>query len=371
MSMNNCYTPVQLRTNFDNVFKMLENRYNKNIETTLQSEDEEFLNYICDSLNKISTSENVKFNEEGFRSLIKKLFVNDFSQFGGVGDEIVPNADKTISPPNRKDFFAIVMIFVSIFCIYISFIKFNELILSTTNTSNDELQQDVKSQIQTALSELESLPIEQLTFIQYIYNSIKTFSCSIVTNQRDRLTNMVQKVLTDIVWDFAAQAEKICMPRNEIIKEGAYNVAQVDLGKTFNYLIQGVSSYRTGGPASSCITNTVMSLQHTALTQMFNQKTIILNQILAQSASAADYLKFGAWNGGVAIMYLGYRTKEVIGITYKNYRKDIKKVTDALGGRKHRTKKSKKGKKGKKGKKTLKRIRKSGGKKSKTQSYNF
>jgi len=365
MSTEICYNNNEFNSDLDIISQVLMKHYEKNIQTTLNSDDEELLNSISDALNKISNSQNIKFNEEGFKTFIKKIFVYNFTQFGGDGDEIVPYSKKKISPPNRYDFFVIVMVFASIFLLYISFIKFNELSQSVTGMDISEIGQDIKSQMQDALSKIKELPLEQLTFVQYIYNSIQTFSCSIVESQSDRIKNIVTESLSNMVYDFVSVAEKTCMPRTEIITEGTYQLSSsitgsVDFGKTFNTLIQSASALSTSSSTSSCVANTALVLQRRVIDEMFHQRTLILNQLTAQTTQAINFFYYGVSLGTPSVLYLVYRTKDVLGVAYTQIRPQRRQLTET-GGRKRRTKKHRK---------TLKRIKNSHRKKSKKHRYN-
>jgi hypothetical protein len=329
MSTEQCLTPIQFNSYLEKLSGLLMQHYEKNIETSLNTDDEEFLNMIADKLNQIANSENIKFNKQGFKTFVKKIFVYDFIQFGGNGDNIVPYSNKKINPPNMYDFFAIIMMIASIFLLYISFVKFNDLSQTVTGMPLSEISQDIQSQIQNAISKVRELPVEQITFVQYVWNSIQTFSCSLVETQASRIKNIVTESLSNMVVDFTLIAEKTCMPRTEIIAEGAYTISSsytgsIDLGKTMNQLIQTASAMSTSAATSSCITNTALALQQKAITDMFNQRTLILNQLTAQSSQAISFFMYGASMGASAGIYLLYRTKDVIGIAFPQFKPQIK-----------------------------------------------
>lgn len=356
MSTNNCYTYLQYKSDLERLVTSLLQHYNKNIETTLNEEDETLLNNVIEQLDELSINNGIKFNKEGFKSFIKKLFVYDLAQFGGGPyGQVVPygavskrkdssSRDRNIFSPNRYDLLAIIAVAVGIFIIYISYLKFNELSQSVVGMDIALVSEDIKTQIQEALSEIRQLPTEQITFVQYVWTSIQTFSCSIVEQQAQRIRNIVIELLSNSVQDFTAIAERTCMPRTEVLTEGAYSVSSslgtFDFGRALNTLVQAASSVTSASTTSSCITNTALALQQKALNDLFYNQQLILNKITAQTTQAINFLTYGASVGTSGVLYLIYRTKDVLRIAYTR-RQQLK------GGKKY-TKKNRKHRKHKK-----------------------
>lgn len=346
METEHCMTPIEFISDLEKLSHLLLQHYEKNIEIVLNPEDEAFLENVCIKLSEISAAQNVRFNEEGFKTFVKKLFFYDFAQFGGNDDIMVSTS--SVAGPSKYDFFAIALFIASIFMLYISFLKFNELAKSVTGVELGEIGQDAQLQIQDAIAKIRELPLEQVTFLQYVWNSIQTFSCSIVEKQASRIRNIITQTLNNVVVDFTSVAEATCLPRTEVVTEGLYTVKNIDIGRTFNSLIQTVSAVSARGTTSSCIANTALSLQRRAMEEMFHQRSLILNQLNAQSSQAIHFLMWGARIGTSASLYLIYRTKDVLGIAYSQIRKKIRR------GGKHNTKKNK----NKKHKKTSRRKHK-------------
>ena len=132
----------------------------------MNPDDQKLLDDVSDKLNEIATTQNINFNKDGFKTFIKKLYVYDFTQFGGdPDDQIVPygrdgDSRRRVNSPNRVDFAAIIALVFGIFLIYISYVKFNELSQSVTGMDISSVSEDVKSQLQQALTEIRELPIE-------------------------------------------------------------------------------------------------------------------------------------------------------------------------------------------------------------------
>lgn len=358
--MNICITPKQINNDFSNISDIFMERYKKGKITQLNSDDQKLLDDVADKLNKIATTQNVNFNKEGFKTFIKKLYVYDFTQFGGgdSDDQIVTydsdsDTKRSVNPPNKFDLFAIIAVVVGIFVIYISYLKFNELSQSVVGMDISSVSEDVKSQLQQALSEIRQLPTEQVTFVQYIWSSIQTFSCSIVQQQSERIKNIVIQLLSESIVDFTAIAEKTCMPRTQVVTEGVLSLGNYDIGRTLNTLVQTASSIASSGATSSCISNTALALQQKALSDLFYNQQLILNQITSQSTQAINFLVYGASIGSSGVFYLIYRTKDVLKVAYTQFNstpinennnsvKGLFKITETGGNKKKYTRKNKK-----------------------------
>lgn len=351
--MDVCVMPQQLNSDFDKVSDILIQHYDKKIETQLNSDEQQLLDEMADKLNEISNAQNINLNKDGFKRFVKKLYVYDFTQFGGgPPDELVPYSRKKSYMPNKYDFFAILLLISSIFILYISFVKFNELSQSVTGMSIDELGEDVKSQVQEVHSKMQTLPREEITFLQYVWSNIQTFSCSIIETQTQRFKNVVTESISNTVQDYTEIARRTCIPRTQVISEGSYFFSSyltgdIDVGTTVNSLVQGASVVAAPTATSSCITNTALLLQKKAFEEFFHQKGLMLNQLTGQSTQAITFLTYGAQMGLASVMYLVYRTKDVLGIAYAQFRptqriQNSRSITEKGGNRKKNTKKNKK-----------------------------
>ena len=146
--------------------------------------------------------------------------------------------------------------------------------------SIDEVGQDAKLQVEDAISKIRLLPTEQITFLQYVWTSIQTFSCSIVETQSQRLRNIITEALSNTVQDFQKIAEATCTPRTQVAKEGVNFFGNIDLGRLFNSLVQGVTVLTSRDATKSCITNTALILETAVLTELKTRKDLMLNQLL-------------------------------------------------------------------------------------------
>jgi hypothetical protein len=281
-------------------------------------------------------------------------------KFGGDddGEDVVPYSKKNKNAPNKYDFLSIVMFIASIFILYISFLKFKDLTENVSGMSVGEISSDIQSQVTDAVNKIRELPTEEVTFVKYIWSSIQTFSCSIVETQTSRIKNIVTESLSNMVADFTSVATETCIPRTEVFSEGAYTmsnsyIGNIDVGKTLNTLVQTASAYTTPSATSSCVANTALSLQRRAMEELFHQRTLILNQLNAQSSQAIQFFTYGASMGASSVMYLTYRTKDLLGIAMpmrqrkqieggKKYTRKSKKTNKKTNGRKYKKNTNKK-----------------------------
>jgi hypothetical protein len=62
------------QNDIDKIAGLMMDQYNLGVEATLNSQEEELLEQVTDKLNELFTQENMAFNPDGFKSIIKKLY---------------------------------------------------------------------------------------------------------------------------------------------------------------------------------------------------------------------------------------------------------------------------------------------------------
>ena len=189
MSDEICFTSPQTKDDLDKLGSILLQHYNKNIETTLNEQDEALLNKVTGQLEELSKNSNVEFNSEGFRSFIKKLYIYDLTQYGGSPDEIVPyssgqvnsySGKNSISMTIAADFLALLGFFTSLFLIYLVYENLSSITQGVTGYTPIEVSEEVKEQFNIAREEVRRLNTSQLSYLQLFYQIISTFGCSVV-----------------------------------------------------------------------------------------------------------------------------------------------------------------------------------------------
>jgi len=311
MSNEICLSPVKLKSEFEKISQMLMQHYDKNIETQLQPDDEDFLNEVADKLDVLTNNEGIEFNREGFKTLVKKLYVYDFKQFGGVNG-LVSYSNRR--GPNKYDFFAIIALVVSIIMLYIAFIKFNDLAKSVTNSGVGEISSSVRDLISDALAEIEDLDMEDTTFLDYVWNSFCLFSESIVKRQMDAFKNIIIEVIKTTTLNLEKKIQDACMAPSEIVETGKWFVGSFDVGNWFNKGTNALVTLTSAQETSTCVFRTTLQVTRQELNSLINSLELLVTRIDTQTSQISKLIRYGTSIGVSAIGYLGYRVSEVVRI---------------------------------------------------------
>jgi len=190
MSDKICFTSPQTKADLDKLGSILLQHYNKNIETTLNEDDESLLNNVTKQLEELSKNSNVEFNSEGFKSFIKKLYIYDLTQYGGdPPDEIVPYSSgqeksysgrSSISMTIAADFMALLGFFTSLFLFYLVYENLTAITQGVTGYTPVGVGEEVMEQFEIAREEVRKLDTSQLSYLHFFYQIFSTFGCSVV-----------------------------------------------------------------------------------------------------------------------------------------------------------------------------------------------
>jgi hypothetical protein len=210
--MENCGVSLD---NLEFLSELMIKQYNLNVEATLTSEETEKLDNFVDILSDVSNKYEIELNAEGFKKLAKKLYPKSSGQFGGVGEgELVPFRDNQIGENaqpqqranrfNKLDFYAILMFLGAILLCYIAYVKLNEISFRTIGMETDDIVSILSDDFKNAINNVKNMPTNDLTFVQFVYKSITTFSCSMGNSQ---LSNF-QKLVIDTIRSAVTNAEQ-------------------------------------------------------------------------------------------------------------------------------------------------------------------
>jgi hypothetical protein len=225
---------------------------------------------------------------------------------------------------NKYDFFMTFIFLVSFGCLYVSFLKFNDITKSVTGIYIHETGKFVKQQLFECINKTKEMEMtgHTFTFFEYIWTILQTFSYEVIEIQRNKIRDIVVENLSVLMEDFKMIAEKTCIPRTEVMKEGNYYLTSpigtiytdnnIDLGKIVNSVVQFATVITNVQTTSTCITNTALSLQKRAFEELFVQKSLMLNRISAQSSQSIQFLMYGISTGTSCFLYLIFRTKFII-----------------------------------------------------------
>ena len=265
----------------------------------------------------------------------------------------------------KYDFMALISFFVAIILIYISYTKYNEISNKIFDKSLMDATSDVSitfyNQINTALDDVRQLSSIELTFVQYVWKSISTFSCSIVQQQTTLITNIVFETAQNCINNFTEiatkQAQLICSPRTQVLSETDFG----EIGRLFNDLTRIVSSAISIEDTNICIVRQTGTEIERYISNMNYNRNTLMNEISTLSSQAMGFLSWGARIGYPSTMYLTYRIYYLIQQRMLFLRD---RSRNRRGGKKY-TKKQRKQNKSKKSKKSKKQRKHNKSKKSK------
>jgi len=409
---------VSYKTNLNLISEILMQNYLQNTEAILDDDESKFLDEMTNNLGEIFTNYNnnennetkIEFNADNFKLFIKKVYIKieeeelkqherveelKEEQTGGtrgtnqslVRDPyydyppdpsdpqdwraeydslpVLPTTIFNAYPVRQRrkyDFIALVTFFVAIFMIYISYVKYNEISNKILGQNLTDVASDVSStlytQIENALKEINGLSSIDLTFTQYVWHSIKTFSCSIVEQQFTLITNIISESVENCIRNFtiiaSQQAQIICNPQTQVISQEYGIIA--DFVNTF---VQYTSSAITIEDTNMCIARQLGTELTNYINDMNYERETLINKISVLSSQGTGFLKWGVRIGVPSTMYLTYRIYYLI-------QNNILLLRNRRGGTKY-TKKQRKHKKSKKSNKSKKQKKHNKTKKYKKQ----
>lgn len=348
--------------------EMMTKQYNKGEEAMLDDNENEALDKVAEYFSDYCKKENIDFNSDGFKSFVKKLYPKNSTQFGGDGEDlIVPyNESKT----NKRvqfmisDFFAILAFLSSIFMVYLAYIKLNQIIIDTTNIDIGEMTNQLKNDINNAVNDVRSIPDNELTFVKLIYNSISTFSCSIVNSQIINLQTFVIRAIessfTNAQQLILNEGTKVCGLQTQVLSEN---------WGTLGFIVNSASAAATAFASGQSTQDCVIQVTGLKIAKLFDDQKHVLNiltiQFSTQGNQISGLIKTAGYLGVASVGYFSYRLKDIIPRLQNAVPKireipnfeDLPRINS--GGRKTKTnRKTKKTRKNKRKTRKIKKIRK-------------
>lgn len=224
MSDKICFISLQSKSDLDKLGYILLENYNKNIETTLNKRDEDLLNKVAEQFEELLKKSNVKFNSEGFKSFIKRIYVYNLEQYGGDDDEIVTySLDKVNSYSGRSsiaktivaDFIALLGFFISVFLFFIAYQNLISITQGMTGYIPVEVGQEVMDQYHIAIEEVRRLNTSQLSWLQFFYQIFSTFGCSIVESNIANIQLIILNGLQNSFRGISTRVTTACLITSE------------------------------------------------------------------------------------------------------------------------------------------------------------
>jgi hypothetical protein len=307
--MSGCITLENTNTIFGLMLKQMD----LNIVASLDSEEQELLDNVSNFLNNILKSQNMNFDEDAFKNLVKKLYPKN-SQFGGEDDDKVvtyDNQQERKKSFTKYDFFAIISLLVSIYFCWVAFIKINEISVNTSGLSLANLPPQLVKDVETAVQQVKSLSTNDLSFLQILYKSMTTFSCSIADSQIANIQTFVSTAITSSITNtkdiILQNALEHCGMKTEVLSQ-----EWGTLGTLVNTLSSGITASLTSDSTAQCMVMTT----NAQLTKLVHDQvyaiSIMTAELSAQGAQISALLSKSAQFGGASIAYFTYRISGMI-----------------------------------------------------------
>jgi hypothetical protein len=307
-------------------------QYQLNIEAELDNEEKQFLENISNSLESLFKTQNMNFDSSGFKTFVKKLYYKN-TQFGG--DEIVPYEGTKNVSKIKYDFFAIIGLLISIYFCWIAFIKINQLSLDTSGLSMTTISSQLSEDIQNAIQSVKNLPENEYTFLQFLYQSISSFSCSIVNSQIQNMQSFVTTAITNSIINakdlIMESAITHCGMSTEVLNAEDWGM--------FGQLVNSLSAASTTLVSPDSTAQCIVTVTGAELNKLVYEQTyaisIMTAQLKTQSTQISALITRAAQLGGASVLYLSYRLSGIIKSRITNSSKTTKKITN-YGGKKYR-----------------------------------
>ena len=326
--MTTCIKPKDYNTTFGYLLE----QYNLNKEADLDSAEKKYLDNVSKKLSKIFKKNKMEFNEDGFKSLVVRLYPKN-ATFGGSHEKITVYTNTKTDNENEEekfrvnqfDFYAIIGLLVAVFFCWIAFVKMNELSVSTSGLTIENISSQLVKDIQAAVEDVKRIPGDEMSFLKFIFTSVSTFSCSVVNKKIQHIQAFVATAITESIKN-----------AGQIVLESAHShcglstkVLSEDWG-IVGSLVNTISSASTGlmtqSSTSQCILNiSAAELQKLADAQSYALK-IVGAKITTQGAQISDLLSVSAKLGAASIGYLTYRASTLVKKLRKSKTQKLQKI---------------------------------------------
>ena len=301
--------------NLNIIVEMMTKQCDLEIEVELDEEEQKALDVVADFFSNYCLKENIAFNSNEFKSFAKKLYPKNSTQFGGDGEDAIvsynePKTNKRVHF-TVSDFLAILAFLSSIFMVYLAYIKLNQIVIDTTSIDIGEMTTQLTNDIKRAAEDVMTMPNNELTFVKLIYNSISTFSCSIVNSQ---IINVQTFVIRAIKSSFENaeqlilnEGTKVCGLQTQVLSES---------WGTLGFIVNSASAAATAFASGQSTQDCVIQVTGLKIAKLFDDQKHVLNiltiQFSTQGKQISDLIKTAGYIGATSIGYFSYRLKDII-----------------------------------------------------------
>lgn len=305
--------------NLDNLNKicdLMKKQYNLGIEAQLDRHEIETLDSISVSLANYCKKQAIEFDVDGFKRLAKKLYPKKLTQFGGdETDALVVRENENVRQQKNKgfnsvDFLAILAFLGSIVLCYIAYIKINEITIATTGADMGDVFEKLSDDMKTAINDVKNLPSNDLTFIQFIYRSITTFSCSVVDSQISNIQSFTIEVIES---SFKNARENIinagvrhCGLQTQVLSDD-----WGFLGQIINQASSIVTEVASPGSTANCLSEITKSQLEKLINDQKYAIEVITTELRTKSNQISGLLIASGRLGVGSVSYFIFRLKDI------------------------------------------------------------
>lgn len=294
---------------------------------SLTKDETDILDTLCENLKEICHKEDMHFDENRFKKLVKNVYVHlsDGRLKGGAKSKKLVVYKETEKPSIKTstkrvillDFAAVLAFLLGVVLLYISYIKFSRTVCELTSTDN---MKDLTDVIQTAAKDaLDQVPNEDIGFVYYFWSIFTGFGSKLFVEYQSRIINTFSEAVKKIVTDSASTITHNCItPQSEGILGALESMFTITDTNAVNACIM---------QTTKSITNKVMN-DIAVNIELFTSKTTLT---MTNTTNLANYgIRF--IQGSIGYITIRYGNR----IAYTR----SSRVEELEGGRKRRTRKS-------------------------------
>jgi hypothetical protein len=296
------------------IFDVLSDQYDKNELATLSGDEQEFLSFVSTNITELIIQNGFKINNEGkfkeaFETLIKRLYPKELVMTTGGGDEetdniIIKPKKSTVNYSAISDFVFLVMFVTSLFLFWIVYVKLSTLLQDDLNVSVSDINESIKGDIEKAINEIKNLNADEMTYFSFIWEHVRTFSCSVMTSRRDKIvesfTKSVGEIFSNYISNVTEEAKAICQTDVNLVENniGIFGSTMI------NQLANVMSTVFSSNPTIECYKRTAESLTTKYLTNQGYAINLFREKMYTKTRQSYELIQWSVFFGTMSTSYL-------------------------------------------------------------------
>jgi hypothetical protein len=257
-------------------------------DVVLETEANTVVDTYITALKETMDNFNITLKEDEYKKLLLNIYSNlssetisltENAQKGGafIRNQLMDGNDKSYTLTHFKAFAALL---TSIMLLYLAYNILNGLTCRLTGETILQYPQEVFKDVFTTTQEM--------TFLQYVWNSVSTLSSNVVGQQTAYITRILQTSMHTIIPDMSAIVNETCMPQSMGL-----------LGNTGRYLA-GIMTPQT---TSDCVVETSAELARQFLAAQEGKLALLAIQTKTTFAQVIMLTRLGVGMGAASIGY--------------------------------------------------------------------